>query len=675
MAGSGAAAAAGGRMVNSNSATRAGATRLIDHEPTRARSSGRLWRFALVPVIASLIVVDAVTGGGSSPAAQSVAAILVWWTLLTTVAVSLAPRSLVPRSAVLSAALLGAFAALTALSMGWAPSPEGAFLEADRVLLYLGVLLLPVLLARTGDADRWADGIALAAVVVAALALGQRLFPGLLPDDELAKMLPNASNRLSYPVGYWNGLAIFAALGVPLLLRAAVVARTAAGRATSLAPIPLLAATIYLTSSRGGIAVAVLASGAFVVLCSRVRAVLAAVVGAAASLAAVAVLSARAPLVAGPFDSAAAETAGSEAAMLIGAICVSGGLFYAALASFVPSALAVPRLLWASAVAVIVAGLVAIAPGERFDSFKLPPPAQEAPGATQVGPHLVSGGGSGRWQFWDAAVDQWRERPVLGGGSGSFEPWWAQHGSLDWFVRNAHSLWLETLGELGLAGLLLLAGSFAVALTAGVARLRDREDAERATVAALLAVVVGFGVGASIDWVWQLPAVTAVAMLSLGLLVGPATIRRGYVQGQERAPRPGARVALALLAWISICAQALPFLAAQEVGSSQSAATRGDFAEALERARSAEAIQPWAASPRLQLALVREELGDLGSARADIAAAVERDGSDWRLQLVTARLATKAGDIDAARRALARARELNPRSPLLTRPVAPAPRR
>ena len=102
-----------------------------------------------------------------------------------------------------------------------------------------------------------------------------------------------------------------------------------------------------------------------------------------------------------------------------------------------------------------------------------------------------------------------------------------------------------------------------------------------------------------------------------------------------------------------------------EVEGGRAVELKGDLSEALDRARSAQAIQPWAASPRLQLALAHEEAGRLDLARGDIAAAIERDSGDWRLELVSARLAVKAGDIPAARRALARVRELNPRSRLL----------
>jgi hypothetical protein len=615
-------------------------------------------------------VVAAVAGGGSSPTARSVAAILVWWGILATVALGLAPRAPVPRAAVACAGLLAALALLALLSAGWAPSAERAWLEADRLLLYAGLVLVPVLLARRGDAARWADAMALAIVVVALLALGQRLLPALFPADDLAEQLPNAATRLSYPLGYWNGLAILVALGFPLLLRAAVVARGPLWRAAALAPLPALAATIYLTSSRGGVAVAAIGGVACAVLAGRVRALVALVVGALGAIAGVAIVAGRSVLVDGPFETAAAEDAGFGAALLIALACLVTGIAFAAIAGRVPIRSALPRPAWAVAGAAVAVAALAADPAERLRAFRAPPPVEESPGAVDVGAHLASGGGSGRWQFWDAAVEQWREHPVAGDGAGSFEAWWAQHGSLDWFVRNAHSLWLETLGELGLAGLALLVGAFGVGVAAGLARLRGREDEERVTLAALLAVVGAFAVGAAIDWVWQLPAIAAIALLSLGLLSGPATATATATsERRARDPRRAARAAVAVAACAVLVAQAIPFLSELSLNASQRAAARGELVEALERARSAEAIQPWAASPRLQAALVHEQLGQLPEARAALAAAVERDRSDWRLQVVGARLAVKDGDVAAARSALARARALNPRSQLIPRPA------
>ena len=51
---------------------------------------------------------------------------------------------------------------------------------------------------------------------------------------------------------------------------------------------------------------------------------------------------------------------------------------------------------------------------------------------------------------------------------------------------------------------------------------------------------------------------------------------------------------------------------------------------------------------------------------ASSGAAIARNSRDWRLWLVSARLSAKAGDVQAARRSLCRAAELNPRSPLFS---------
>ena len=621
-------------------------------------------------VVAAGVVAFAIDNGASEVTSRSVAAIVASWAILLAVAFALWPRAPVPRAAIACGIAFAAFALFAGLSALWAPSAERAFVEFDRIALHLALFAIAVLATRPGDARRWADGLALGIAIVGALALAQRLLPELLPETDIPRLLPAAGTRLSYPLGYWNGLGIFLALGLPLLLRTAVAARHAAARGLALVPVPVIGAAMYLTSSRGGVAAAVVALAVFL-LCGprRFAALLAVAVGVAGAAMSIAVVDAHPALVDGTPGSDAAVDEGPGVMASVLAISAFCGAAYAGLTAIVPVALRLPRPAAAAAAAVaLVAAVVALAaadPVERFETFKEPPAAAEFGG---VRGHLFSGAGSGRWQFWDAAVEQWRDHPVTGDGAGSFEAWWAQHGSIDWFVRNAHSLWLETLGELGLVGFLLLAGGFLVALAAGASRLRRRTDEDRSAVAALVAVVVAFAVGAAIDWVWQVPAIAAVAVVALGLLAGPATLADGRVRPGTARRRFGARAAVVLLAWAAILAQALPLLVANEIDASQEAVIRGDLAEAYERADSARAIQPWAASPYVQLALLREEEGDLAAARRHIADAAERDEADWRIRLIAARLATKAGDIRAARGALREARRLNPRSPALRRP-------
>jgi tetratricopeptide (TPR) repeat protein len=108
------------------------------------------------------------------------------------------------------------------------------------------------------------------------------------------------------------------------------------------------------------------------------------------------------------------------------------------------------------------------------------------------------------------------------------------------------------------------------------------------------------------------------------------------------------------------------FLTEIQLGDSRQEATDGNLEAAAEDARSAITIEPWAAAPRLQLALVEELAGNLPAANREVSEAIDRAPDNWQLWFVRTRLDVKSGDVDGARRALERARELNPRAPFLS---------
>ena len=82
------------------------------------------------------------------------------------------------------------------------------------------------------------------------LALLSHLQPGLLGDADLGSQIPGAADRLSYPIGYWNGLAALLAIGAVLLRARVARARreSAEVRSDRVAAPALLA--IWLTDSR-----------------------------------------------------------------------------------------------------------------------------------------------------------------------------------------------------------------------------------------------------------------------------------------------------------------------------------------------------------------------------------------------------------------------------------------
>jgi hypothetical protein len=475
---------------------------------------------------------------------------------------------------------------------------------------------------------------AMAAGGMLLVALTSRFAPDLFSDRGLHEVLPGAIARLSFPVGYWNGLAIFVALGFPLLLRAAVAARTWWWRAAAIAPLPAMAGVIYLTSSRGGVAVAVVASAAFVILSGRVRALVAGAVAAAGSAAAVAILAARDVLTDGPFDSSAASDAGAEGALLLAAVCLVLALAYGVLSRPLSLRLAMPRLAWPVIALVAVVGLLAADPAGRFEDFKERPP--EAPGAVDVGAHLTSGVGSGRWQFWSAAADQWREHPVAGDGAGSFEPWGAQHGTLDWFVRNAHSLWLETLGELGIVGLLLVGGAIGLILwrLASLARARDRP-----LYAALLAGALVWAIQAGFDWHWEMPVVT-LWFFALG---GAAIARVPTDPPRDPAPALLPRLAVAAACCALLLVPVRLALSQDRLESGLSALQLGRCDRATKAAeRSLDAIggRPEPYEIEATCALIDRQPS---SAMRLMSQALRRDPANWRLHYGLAVSQARAG--------------------------------
>jgi Flp pilus assembly protein TadD len=156
--------------------------------------------------------------------------------------------------------------------------------------------------------------------------------------------------------------------------------------------------------------------------------------------------------------------------------------------------------------------------------------------------------------------------------------------------------------------------------------------------------------------------VSVVAFASLGLLARLASGPGPQLRMPARL-RVGVVIIGAALAAAMACAAALPMLTELKLRSSQDAALRGDGRAATNDALDAHDLEPWAASPYLQLALVYDRAGRLAAARSAIDAATRRDPRDWRLWLVSARVAAERGAVGAARSRLERARELNPRSP------------
>jgi tetratricopeptide (TPR) repeat protein len=220
--------------------------------------------------------------------------------------------------------------------------------------------------------------------------------------------------------------------------------------------------------------------------------------------------------------------------------------------------------------------------------------------------------------------------------------------SSDLKVRDAHSLYLEALAELGPVGLGLLVAALGIP---GIAAIRARR---RRLVPAGFAAYVAYVAHAGVDWDWEMTVVTLTALFcGAALLVAARDERTKPISTRFRAGGLAAAFVLAAFAFVGLVGNSA-------LAASEEAARAGDVERAEAEARKAARWAPWSSAPWEQLAEVRFARGAAAAARASLRKAIEKDPRNWSLWY---ELALRSDTKAAQRVALARARRLNPLSP------------
>ncbi len=614
----------------------------------------------------------ALANGGSSQRLTAAATIAVW--LVVAVGALARAWSLrsVPRWAIAAGGCLAGLGVLTGLSMIWADDAGRAFAAFVRVAGYLGLFTLVVLCAPRSGVRAWLAGLALGLTIVCVASLGTRFDPSLFGDSDrnLGALLPTAQGRLSYPIGYWNGLAACLAIQAVLLAWFGARGATRLGRAISVGLLPLPALALYLTSSRGGFA-ALVAGGLVLLTVERRRPVLlaGAALGAIGGVLLIAYAHSRGAFLDG-LSNSAAEDQGLQVGLATLLCAVAAGMARYLLDARLAD-LRLPAVSWRVAAPILLAAAVAavllINPEAHVGDVT-------SSGGDSAGPgsgHLLSAGGSNRGQYWQAALDAFASEPVTGVGAGNYVLYWNAHPEVALTLVNAHSLYLETLAELGIAGLLLVLGFFAVTASAG---WRSRLAARGGEAAPALAVLAAGALTAGLEWTWQIPAAFVPVIAVGGLLTAaPSEVpARRSSRARGEAPSPfGLGIAMIGIAWASIWAAGILLITDLKLDSSRAAAARDDLPQAANDARDAGRVQPWSPEPRLQLALVEELSDNLTAARSAAGLAIDRAPDDWRPWAVAARVDARRGDLRAAAAELLTAAKLSPLPlpPEFVRPV------
>jgi hypothetical protein len=442
--------------------------------------------------------------GGYFTHPRLIAAIAVWLLVLALVVVGPAP---IPASTPgrLALAGLAGLAAWTALSILWAPVAGVAVQDLQRLLLYIGVALLAVGALREPRVQRATEpALAAGAGIVIGYGMSGRLLPGLIELDRSR----SAGGRLEQPLTYWNAEGALAAIGLVLCARlAGDCSRPRPIRLAAAAAAPLLATGVYVSYSRGALVVAVLGLLVLVAAApSRAQTQAAVTVLAAGVIAAVC-----AELLPGVSSLSGAHAARDGGLMLALLVLVCAGSTIA-VARTGPEPADAPgwwgrlgTVAWVAAAAVAV-GLIVGGVGERPSEREL---------AAGAGATRLTSVASNRYEYWRVALREFGDAPLIGSGAGGFRVAWLQERPLHEAVRDTHSLEFEVAAELGLVGLLALMLMFGGTAVAA----RRALLAHRALAAGPLAGLVVWTLHASIDWDWEMPAVTMPALVLAGLLI------------------------------------------------------------------------------------------------------------------------------------------------------------
>ncbi|MEA2293792.1 MAG: hypothetical protein QOE86_1431 [Solirubrobacteraceae bacterium] len=479
--------------------------------------------------------------------------------VLAVLLVARPPAWTVSGPSLLALAALGTFAAWTGLSSRWSAMPDVALEDFQRDLVYAGLFGLALVAAGSGRYSRhlaWA--VLGSAVAICVAGLTSRLYPGWFGATAQPDAL--AGYRLAYPLAYWNAFGALGAMAVVLAAGHAADPRShPALRGLASAGAVVAGTAAYLSFSRGGwLGFFAGATVLLVLAAHRVQLLLTlAIAGGALALALLRLRGYDGLTQAAGAGAGQAAEGRAFAPFLLGAALAAGALQAVVASVVVPEHARASLAHGARRVAPWAAGVVLLAGAGGYVAFRVQaeghaqaqldaadrwvsrqwrefmrPATFSASGAQR----LTSARGT-RSDLYRVAIDGFEAHPLRGDGSGSFQVRFAHDRKVDEKVRDAHSLYLETLGELGLPGILALLAFVGSIVWAGVAGRRRAGALGRGQAAAVLAAVSVWIGHAMVDWDWQVPALTGTALVLAAALF--PTGRPGRVKRRSRSAAAG----------------------------------------------------------------------------------------------------------------------------------------
>jgi hypothetical protein len=620
---------------------------------------------ALVALAPAALVYLSFNAGGYFPSAPGFVAIVFAQALVLRTTLAARPFEGFSRALAIPLTALVLYAAFQLTSALWSHATAHTLDSFARTLLYVLAFVLFGSVRYTRPRADWVVRALVAGLAaVCLIGLVSRVLPHAWPTASSF-----FANRLNYPLTYWNAEGMIAA--IVLILGFHLTADRAEHwgvRVLAAAVLPGVAATLLLTFSRGAMGVAAIGLLAYCLL-TRFSTLPTALLAVAPPVA-IALRSAwdATALATNHPTSPVAVSQGHHVAVVVGACMVGAGLLRAALLLAdrrvaqlalvrTPPRRAVRLGAGVSAGAVVLAVALAAGAGgfahREYDKFVH---GNAGPSVAQTRDRLTDPANNGRMSLWKAAVRIYDTQELRGTGAGTYQQYYPRYRTDGLYVVDAHSLYLQSLAELGVVGFVLILVVVLGILGGLAARIRGPD---RTLYAALFAASLAWAVHQAFDWDWQMPAVTLAVFILAGLALARPSNGKAGLSGL-----PAGRTLVALGWLVLAVAPLLVSTSYARLQRSGEELERGDCSSAKPQALSSLSLS--AKRPQAYAIIGVCDL-EQGFAQAAVqamsqAATLEPESWEERYWLAVAHAAAGIDPHAAIRRAL----ELNPREAGLT---------
>ncbi len=426
--------------------------------------------------------------------------------------------------------LLAVLVAVKGLSLTWSISRTETVQELLRSSMYLAAFVLAAAsLSSWRLVGPFVDGMSLIAGAVAGYGVLQKVNPVEYPSNT-----PDGV-RVGSTLDYANTVAVVLGMGIVLGLGRMTQLKNPIARGLYAALILVFGAVLYLTFSRGGmLSLAVGLVVLFAVGGRRLE------------------MFGSLLLVSGPLLWLVWRVQGldtffgyvsEEAPRAADGLAFRNYLIVAVIQAFLLQAIyaflvrryelmpTMRRVIGAATIVAVLAGagtLGYVIYGEQEGSEEvLGAFARNTEGTQDVQDRLTSLSSNSRSTYWRVAWDEWKERPLMGTGAGTFQYTWLENRPRFGGVRQVHNVYLEQGTETGAVAFVALSG-FAVILLAytmwATFRASPGEVGERKVLlAGLTGAVAVYLFSSALEWHWYIPPSTIYFFILAGVAVKLAT--------------------------------------------------------------------------------------------------------------------------------------------------------